>query len=78
MDREAVAGMDGHLADLEVLVALASWVRQDGGRAAHFTVRNRCNLPRLAHQLAMPTIIAVIPGRLSVTHPGSPILTVTR
>jgi hypothetical protein len=27
-------------------------VRQDGGRVAHFTVRNRCNLPRRAHQLA--------------------------
>jgi hypothetical protein len=25
-------------------------VRQDGGRAANFTVRNRCNLPRRAHQ----------------------------
>ena len=27
-------------------------VRQDGGRAANFRARNRCNLPRRAHQLA--------------------------
>ena len=27
-------------------------VRQDGGRVAHFTVRNRCNPPRRAHQLS--------------------------
>ena len=27
-------------------------VRQDGGRLAHFTVRNRCNPPRCAHRLA--------------------------
>ncbi len=27
-------------------------VRQDGGRAANFMVRNRCKLPRRAHQLA--------------------------
>ncbi len=27
-------------------------MRQDGGQAAHFPVRNRCNLPRRAHQLA--------------------------
>ena len=29
------------------LVGARQLVRQDGGRAAHFTVRNRCNLPRL-------------------------------
>ena len=34
------------------LVGARQLVRQDGGRAAHFTVRNRCNLPRRAHQLA--------------------------
>jgi len=34
------------------LVGARQLVRQDGGRVAHFTVRNRCNLPRRAHQLA--------------------------
>ena len=39
----------------------------------HLTVRVRPKSPR---QQLVET--AVIPGRLSVTHPGSPILTVTR
>ena len=40
MDREAVAGMDGHLADLEVF-GTRSPVRahRTGGRAAHFTAQ---------------------------------------
>ncbi len=32
--------------------AIASWCAKTGGLAAHFTVRNRCNLLRRAHQLA--------------------------
>ena len=35
------------------IVGARQLVRQDGGRVAHFTVRNRCNLPRRAHQLAI-------------------------
>jgi len=31
---------------------LAGWCNRTGGRVAHFTVRNRCNPPRRAHQLA--------------------------
>ena len=34
------------------IVGARQLVRRTGGRAAHFTVRNRCNLPRHAHQLA--------------------------
>ena len=36
MDREAVAGMDGNLADLEVLVGARQLVRQDGGSGGPF------------------------------------------
>jgi len=36
MDHEAVAGMDGHLADLEVLVGARQLVRQDGGSGGPF------------------------------------------
>jgi len=36
----------------ELSLALASWCARTGGRAANFTVRNRCNLPRRAHQQA--------------------------
>ncbi len=34
-------------------------VRQVGGRGAQFSVRNRCNLPRRAHQLASAYQFAV-------------------
>jgi hypothetical protein len=34
------------------LVGARQLVRQDRGRVAHFTVGNRCNLPRRAHHLA--------------------------
>src|SRR5208337_5282832 len=36
----------------ESSVGARQLVRQDGGRAANFRARNRCNLPRRAHQLA--------------------------
>jgi len=40
------------LASAYKMVGARQLVRQAGGWAAHFTVRNRCNLPRRAHQLA--------------------------
>ena len=52
MDREPVAGMDGNLADLEVLGRHSLVGAQDGGSGGPFYGANRRNLPRLAHQLA--------------------------
>ena len=40
------------LCSATLFVGARQLVRQDGGRVAYFTVRNRCNLPRRAHQLA--------------------------
>ena len=65
MNEQQIRSAASNVTPGSFLVGARQFVRQDGGRAAHFTVRNRCNPPRRAptgERLPFLFIVGTIAG----------------